>query len=179
MLDLDIQEPMFEDEGVKSFFQNPKKKKEVKKIMIEKILIRRSKNNHPKVKIGFTVSKSPGNEKRRVRLTLNLKGKENGNFDKVKEAIRKISEKRGEDLFTMRLKEIRHEIFQTMSIVEDDEKEKPHDGEVKEIKQEIIQKVKKDLCLPSKSMYAVEEESANTKVCLAPSFSGKTTLMVN
>ena len=31
---------------------------------------------------------------------------------------------------------------------------------------------------PRKSIFAAEEESANTKVFLAPSFSGKTTLMV-
>jgi len=33
--------------------------------------------------------------------------------------------------------------------------------------------------MPKKSMFAAEEESANTKVFLAPSFSGKTTLMVD
>jgi len=33
--------------------------------------------------------------------------------------------------------------------------------------------------LPSKSIFACEKESANTKVFLAPSFSGKTTLMVD
>ena len=33
--------------------------------------------------------------------------------------------------------------------------------------------------LPRKSMFAMEEESANTKAFLAPSFSGKTTLMVS
>jgi hypothetical protein len=37
----------------------------------------------------------------------------------------------------------------------------------------------RDLVLPSKSMFAAEKESANTKVFLAPSFSGKTTLIVN
>lgn len=36
----------------------------------------------------------------------------------------------------------------------------------------------KDEPMPKKSMFAAEEESANTKVFLAPSFSGKTTLMV-
>lgn len=35
-----------------------------------------------------------------------------------------------------------------------------------------------DEFMPKKSMFAAEEESANTKVFLAPSFSGKTTLMV-
>ncbi len=36
-----------------------------------------------------------------------------------------------------------------------------------------------DLPLPKKSIFAAEKESANTKVFLAPSFSGKTTLMVD
>lgn len=35
-----------------------------------------------------------------------------------------------------------------------------------------------DKDLPSESMFKAEEESANTKILLAPSFSGKTTLMV-
>lgn len=37
----------------------------------------------------------------------------------------------------------------------------------------------KDADLPSESIFACEKESANTKAFLAPSFSGKTTLMVN
>jgi hypothetical protein len=36
-----------------------------------------------------------------------------------------------------------------------------------------------DVPMPPKSMFAAEKESANTKVFLAPSFSGKTTLMVD
>lgn len=44
--------------------------------------------------------------------------------------------------------------------------------------QDIPPNQMKDAELPSESIFACEKESANTKVFLAPSFSGKTTLMV-
>jgi hypothetical protein len=44
--------------------------------------------------------------------------------------------------------------------------------------EEVDPKQHQDEPLPKKSMFTAEKESANTKVFLAPSFSGKTTLMV-
>jgi hypothetical protein len=44
---------------------------------------------------------------------------------------------------------------------------------------ETVKRFKDPLLPANKSMFAAEKESANTKVFLAPSFSGKTTLMVN
>jgi len=118
--------------------------------------------------------------------------------------LNKIFEKRGlSQIWRMSVKEVRMELVRNVNRLNKSRKQPSLLNELKTQQQQHQQQQEEgdvsmgegedgedddakiarlaagDPKLPPASMFAVEEESANTKVFLAPSFSGKTTLMVD
>jgi hypothetical protein len=145
--------------------------------------------------VGYVVVNSRG--KKIVRkFLINDGGKKNFlTKELLYNLMRKIvKEKKEQTLFTKQPREIKSELVRYLNKVSRSTKRgdllnkygwdvRKEEGEIRnDEKEEGVEgegKPHRDLVLPSKSMFAAEKESANTKVFLAPSFSGKTTLIVN